>query len=240
MQNASSSPKSVFGAVHHERGFIASVLKPLQQRGILSLSCRGIFFKHHCRPLYRDRFAILHSSSNLPHHHLLPAVVLHHQNLHHPHEDVDEVELKRNALVNGILADDAALRQAGVVQDLLDVVQGEAAEDGKTAVERDALGDGERADGSGGQDHGREAGGDDDAEAGQERSADVEVLVLLSGGADDGEGSHHGDGVEAGAGEEGTGDHRQERGDHGGLGRVEGRPHGVLGDVAAYRQLLLC
>lgn len=204
---------------YHERGSRASVFRP--PWGIYTI------------PLAGSHYPILHcchdstSTSSL-----LPAVLLHHQNLHHTDKDVDKVKLKRNALVDSILANDAALGKTGVVQNLLDVVEGEAAKDSETAVQRDALGQGEGADGGDGQQHRREAGGDDDAEASEEGPADVEVLVLLGGGTDDGEGAHHGDGVETGTGEKGTGNHCQERGDHGGLGCVEGGPHGVLGDVA--------
>jgi len=46
---------------------------------------------------------------------LLPAVLLHHQDLNHADEDIEEVKFERNALVNRVFLDDASLGQAGVV-----------------------------------------------------------------------------------------------------------------------------
>ena len=57
--------------------------------------------------------------------------MLHCQDLHQADEDVDEVELERDGLVDHITLHEAALGHAGVVEDLLDVVKGEAAEDGE-------------------------------------------------------------------------------------------------------------
>jgi hypothetical protein len=54
---------------------------------------------------------------------------------------------------------------------------------------------------------------------------------LLGGCADEGDGAHHGDCVEACAGEEG-GLHEEEGGEDGCLGEVEGGPEGVFLDVA--------
>ena len=54
---------------------------------------------------------------------------------------------------------------------------------------------------------------------------------MLGGCADEGDGTHHGDGVEAGAGEEGWLE-EEEGGEDGGLGDVEAGPEGVFLDVA--------
>ena len=54
---------------------------------------------------------------------------------------------------------------------------------------------------------------------------------MLGGCADEGDGAHHGDGIEAGAGEEGRLEEEEGRED-GGLGDVEAGPEGVFLDVA--------
>ena len=61
---------------------------------------------------------------------------------------------------------------------------------------------------------------------------------MLGGCADEGDGTHHGDCVEAGAGEEGGLEEEEGRED-GGLGDVEAGPEGVFLDVAGCRGLLV-
>ena len=63
----------------------------------------------------------------------LLALLPHRQDLHHPDEDVDEVKFEADTLVHGIPLDDTPLRQPGIVEDLLHIIKGEPAEDGKTA-----------------------------------------------------------------------------------------------------------
>merc|ERR1712093_186848 len=70
---------------------------------------------------------------------LLSSVLLHGQDLDHANEDVDEVKFKADGLVDGITLNQAALAETGVVQDLLDVVEGEATKDDKTTVEPEVL-----------------------------------------------------------------------------------------------------
>ena len=165
-------------------------------------------------------------------HPLLPAVLLHHQDLDHADKDVEEVELKGDGLVDGILLDDAGLSETSMVENLLDVIEGEATEDGKTTIEPEVLGEGEGADGSGGEDERSETGDGDNGSTGEKRTADVEVLLLLSGGTDEGDGTHHGESVETGASEKSGRSHGDERSDKGSLGGVEDGPAGILGDVA--------
>lgn len=163
--------------------------------------------------------------------HLLSSVLLHHQDLDHPDEDVEEVELQRDTLVDGITAHNTGLGQARVVKHLLDIVQGEAAKDGETTVQPEVLSEGQSSDGSGGDEEGSKTRSSDDGSTGQERTTDVQVLLLLSSGADNSQTTHHGKGVETGTGEEGTGDEGEKRGDEGSLGGIESGPEGVLGDV---------
>lgn len=118
-----------------------------------------------------------------------------------------------------------------MVQDLLDVVQGEATEDGKTTVEPDVLGPHEGAGSSGRQDHGSETGESNDGNASKERTTEVEVLLLLGSRADESDGAHHTDRVETSASEQG-GVHEHERREKSGLGQVEETPQCVLLDVA--------
>lgn len=118
-----------------------------------------------------------------------------------------------------------------MVQDLLNVVEGEATKDDETTVEPDVLGPHEGAGGGGGKDHGGETGESDDGDTSEEGTADVKVLLLLGGGADKGDAAHETDRVETSAGEDG-GVEEHERRQKSGLGDVEGGPEGVLGDVA--------
>lgn len=69
------------------------------------------------------------SRAVLVQYHLLPPSLLHSQNLNHTHKDVDEVELQGDGLVYGVLLHEATLGHAGVGEDLLHVVESEAAED---------------------------------------------------------------------------------------------------------------
>lgn len=162
---------------------------------------------------------------------LPPVLLAHAQDLHHTDEDVQEVELEADALVDRVLLDQAPLRHARVVQDLLDVVEGEATEDGQTAVQPDALRPHQRAGCGGGEDEGRETGESDDGDTREQRTTEVHVLLLLSGGADEGDRAHHPDGVETSAGED-RGVHEHQRGEQGGLSDVESGPEAVLQKIA--------
>ena len=117
-----------------------------------------------------------------------------------------------------------------MMQDLLHIIQRQPSKYRQTTVKPDAFAPHERACGRRGQDEGRETGDGDDGEAGEERSAEVEVFFLFGGGADEGDAAHHGDGVEACAGEEG-GLEEEEGGEDACLGDVEGCPEGVFGHV---------
>lgn len=163
---------------------------------------------------------------------LLPAVLLHHEDLDHANKDVQKVELQRDGLVDGVLLDDASLGETSMVENLLDIVEGEATEDGKTTIEPEALSEGESADGSGGKDERGETRDGDDGSTSEERSTDVEVLLLLGGGTDERDGTHHGESVETGASEESGRSHGEERSDESSLGGVEDSPAGILGNVA--------
>lgn len=165
--------------------------------------------------------------------------MLHHQDLDHSDEDVQEVQLEGNGLVDGVTAHDTSLGETGVVQNLLDVVESEATKDGEATVQPDALGKGNGSDGGSGEDERSEAGDGDDGSTGEERASDVEVLLLLGSGADERQAAHHGNGVETSAGDERAGDEGEQRGDKGGLGDVEGGPHGVLGDIAVKELVFL-
>ena len=162
---------------------------------------------------------------------LLSSVLLHGQNLDHTDEDVDEVKLKADGLVDGITLDQTALTETGVVQDLLDVVEGEATEDDETTVEPEVLGEHESASGGGGKDQRSETGESDNSDTSKERATNVKVLVGLGGGTNKGNAAHQTNSVETGTGKNG-GVVEHEGRQEGGLGQVEGGPEGVLGDVA--------
>lgn len=162
--------------------------------------------------------------------HLLP-LVPHAQNLHHADEDVQKVQLETNALIHHVLLQHPRVGQPRVVQNLLRVVEREASKHGQPAVEPEVLGPHEGPDRRHGQDERREARDGDDGDAGEQGPAEVEVFLLLGRRADEGDGAHHGDGVEAGAGQDG-GLHEHERGEDGGLAQVEAAPEGVFLNVA--------
>lgn len=163
---------------------------------------------------------------------LLPPVLLHHEDLDHPDEDVQEVQLKADALVDWILLDVASLCQTSVVQHLLHIVKSEATKDSETTVQPEVLGESESANSGGGKNEGCKAGKTNNYGTSEQGTTDVEVLLLLGGGADNGDGTHDTNGVEAGASKEGSGGKGEEGSHESSLGSVEGSPERVLGNVA--------
>lgn len=166
---------------------------------------------------------------------LFPVGALHAEDLDHADEDVEEVQLEADALVDDIAADETPLGEASVVQDLLDVVEGEAAEDGETAVQPDLLGPHQGAGRSGGEDQRGETGERDDGHTGEERATQVQVLLLLSGGADESDRAHHADSVETGTSEQG-GVHEHQGREQRSLGEVERRPKTVFDHIANFQR----
>jgi len=118
-----------------------------------------------------------------------------------------------------------------MVQNLLDIIQREAAKHRQATIQPDTLTPHQSAGSGSGQGQGSETGDGDDGDAGEQRPAEVEVFFLLGSGADEGDAAHHGEGVEACAGEE-SGLEEEEGGEDAGLGYVEGGPEGVFRDVA--------
>ena len=163
---------------------------------------------------------------------LLSSVLLHGQDLDHTNEDVDEVKLKADGLIDGITLDQTALAETGVVQDLLDVVEGEATEDDKTTVEPEVLSEHESTGGGGGKDQRGKTRESDNSDTSKKRTTDVKVLVSLGSSTNKGNAAHQTDSVETSTGKDG-GVVEHERRQEGGLGQVEGGPEGILGDVAA-------
>lgn len=166
---------------------------------------------------------------------LLSPALLHSQNLDHADKDVDKVQLETDGFVDGVASHQATLTHAGVLKDLLHVIEGEATEDGKTTVQPDVLAPHESASGCGGQDHGGEAGEGDNGDTGEEGATKVQVFLLLGSGTNKGDAAHQADSVETSAGEDGRGEEHHGR-EEGGLGKVEGGPEAVLGDVAVAQQ----
>lgn len=97
--------------------------KPDRERRVSTVSTPNSFHNQRTAPIILSVFAsplvTSHPATSEP---LLPPALLHHQNLHHPDEDVQEVQLKRNALVHWVLLDHALLGQPGMVQHFLDIV----------------------------------------------------------------------------------------------------------------------
>ena len=169
-------------------------------------------------------------SSSTRHTHSLPPL-LHAQNLHQSHEDIDEVQLKADSFIDRVTLDNTSLCHACVLEHLLYIVKSKSSKDDKATVEPNVLSEHERSCCGGGDDHGRETGKRDDGDTGEERATEVEVFVCLCGGTDEGDGAHHTDGVKASTSQDG-GLHEEERSQECGLSNVEGGPKGVLGDVA--------
>jgi hypothetical protein len=132
---------------------------------------------------------------------LLP-VVAHAEDLHHANEDVDEVQLEADTLVDNITLHVAALGETGMVQDLLDIVEGEATEDGQTTVQPDTLRPHQGAGCGDGKNHGGKTGESDEGDTSEKGTSKVQIFLLLGGGANEGNRAHETDGVETSAGEQ--------------------------------------
>lgn len=118
-----------------------------------------------------------------------------------------------------------------MLQNFLRIIQREPPKHRQPAIQPNTFTPHQGAHGGGGEDERGEARDGDEGDAREEGTAEVEVFFLFGGRADEGEGAHHGDCVEAGAGEEG-GLEEEEGGEDGGLGDVETGPESVFLHVA--------
>lgn len=118
-----------------------------------------------------------------------------------------------------------------MVQDLLDIVEGEATEDSKTTIQPDTLRPHQSAGSGGGKDQRSETGESNDGDTGKKGTAKVQVLLLFRGGTDESDRAHHSNGVETSASKDSRVDEHQ-RGQKSSLGHVKGTPKGVLCDIA--------
>jgi hypothetical protein len=162
---------------------------------------------------------------------LLPVVAPHAEDLNHTDEDVDEVELEADTLVDNIALHVSTLSKAGVVQDLLHIIESEATEDSQSTVQPEALRPHQSAGSSGGKDHGSKTRESDDSDTSEEGTTKIQVLLLLSGSTNEGNGAHHADSVETSASEDSR-VHEHEWGEERSLGQVEQGPTAILQDVA--------
>jgi hypothetical protein len=174
--------------------------------------------------------------------HLLPPVSLHHQNLHHPHKDIQEVQLQTDTLIDCILSNQTPLSHSSMSQDLLHIIECEATEDGQTTPQPDVLSESQSTSSSGGKDQGSETRYGDESASSKKWSTEVEVFFLLSSGANEGNRSHHGEGVETGTADDSGRCHEEEWSDECGLSDVEGGPESIFLNIAsktisAYRSL---
>ena len=200
---------------------------------MLKLSTKRVHYECIIRSLkwYLVSYSLSDQVLVIKDHHLLPPVLLHGQDLDHSDKNVDEVQLKVDGLVDRILRHEASLSQAGMVENLLHIVQGEATEDSKTAVQPDILSPHQCAGSGGGDDHGSETRQSDNGDTSEEGTTEVHVFIGLCGGADERERAHETCSVETGACEDG-GVHEEERGEESGLSDIEGGPEGVFLDIA--------
>lgn len=130
---------------------------------------------------------------------LFPPTLLHSENLHHADEDVDEIELQRDALVDRVLLHQATLSKPGVVENFLHVVESEATEDSQTSVEPDVLRPHECAGGSDRKDERCKTRKRDNSDTREKGTTQIQVLLLLGGCANESDGSHHAHGVQTSA-----------------------------------------
>ncbi len=119
-----------------------------------------------------------------------------------------------------------------MIQNLLNIVEGKATEDGKAAVEPDVFGECESSNRGRRNDEGSEARDGDNGRASKQRAANVQVFLLLRGRSDEGYGTHHSNCVKSGPSDECGWAESEERCDECSLGGVEGGPKGVLGNIA--------
>lgn len=118
-----------------------------------------------------------------------------------------------------------------MVQDLLNIIEGETTEDSKTTIQPDTLRPHQSASSSSGEDHRGKTGESDKNDTSEERSTKVQVFLLLGGGTDKSNRAHHTDSVEASASEN-RGVHEHQRGQKSSLGQVEQSPAAIFHNVA--------
>ena len=116
-----------------------------------------------------------------PSYNLLSPVLLHHQNLYHPNEDVQEVQLQANALIDRILWNSSLLSQPSVHQNFLDIIESKTTEDCQSSPQPDVLSESECSDSGGWEDERSESRDSDERNTSKERSTKVQVFLLLSG-----------------------------------------------------------
>lgn len=119
-----------------------------------------------------------------------------------------------------------------MMQYLLHVPERHSAKHCQSTIQPDALRQHQRPRRRRWDDKRRKAGECDDGEAAEKGSAEVQVFLLLGGGADEGDAAHHANSVEAGAGEEGRVEEEEWR-EESGLCDVEGGPESVFRYVAS-------
>lgn len=183
-----------------------------------------------------------------------PITLLHSKNLDKAYENVDEVELQGDGLIHHVALHHSAFCHAGVVQNLLHIIERETGEDGKTAgeevsikkrmlkidemyspsVEPDILRPHQRSCGCRGNDQRSKTRESNDSDASQERATKVEILVLLSSRSNEGDGAHDANGVEACASQDGRAE-EEHRGKQSSLCDVEACPQTILEHVVLWR-----
>jgi hypothetical protein len=122
-------------------------------------------------------------------------LLLHSQNLHHPDEDVDEVQLKTDRLIDSISLHQTPFCKSRPMQDTLHIIECESTEDGQTTPQPDILCPHECACRGGWENEWGESRDRYEGYTGEEGCSEVEVFLLLSRCADEGDGAHHADSV---------------------------------------------
>jgi len=195
-------------------------------RGIQNTSTHPLLMQSRCRV----KLSLMHMFVLLT----SPISLLHSKNLDHTDKNVDKVKLERDALIDRIRLHEAALAHPCVMQHLLHIVKSEATKDDKTSVEPDVLTPHQSSCRSSWDNERRESGKSDDCDTSEQRSTNVKVLLLLGSSSNKGKRAHHTDGVETGASKNARCEEHHWR-EESGLGKVEGSPGGILGNVTVRR-----
>ena len=133
---------------------------------------------------------------------LLPSL-RHPKDLDHANKDVEEVELKADALVDDIATDHTSFGHTSVVQDLLHVVKSKASKDRKPSVQPDGFAPHKGAGGGGREHEWGETGDCNHGNTSQKRAAKVQVFFLFGCCSHKRDRTHHANRVETGSGEQG-------------------------------------
>ena len=121
-----------------------------------------------------------------------------------------------------------------MVEDLLDIIKGEATKDGKATIQPNVLGEGQGTDSSRWEDQWSESRDCNNGNTSKEWSTKVKILVGLGGSTNEGNRTHHSNSVKTSTGHDGWWSHEHQWSDEESLGSVESSPQSVLLDIVIW------